>query len=179
MSSLATQEFCSGKPGELNFNSFEHGDEIFPDAIKGVIITGERRATEPQEGQAECPGPLRVLNTQAKQFPSIDKDLQRCGNCTMIVWAKDNLVNLKRPKVNDCGEQPGAKITFTFKRLMNLVDIELWDLEEPTYVELYGKQGKLLANISAPSGPDQDGNPAILLLMTKGVRDLIVSGVYL
>ena len=167
------QGFCKGPPGELNFNSFNHGDEITKNILKGIKITGTRRATQPQPGQKPCPGPLRILDTRAEQFPSIDKDLQRCGDCRIMVWAKDNLVNLKKPKVNDCGEKPGAKVEFQFKKPQELLDIELWDLEEPTFVELYGAGG-LIANIAAPSGPSQDGNPAIIPLFTKGVTTLIV-----
>ena len=44
--------------------------------------------------------------------------------------------------------------------------MELWDLEEPTFVELYGTKNRLLKNISAPDGPGQDGNPAVLKLLT-------------
>ena len=167
------QGFCKGPPGELNFNSFSHGDEITKNALKGIKITGTRRATSAQPGQKPCPGPLRILDTRAEQFPSIDKDLQRCGDCRIMLWAKDNLVNLNKPKVNDCGEKPGAKIEFDFKNPQDLVDIELWDLEEPTFVELYGKNG-LITNISAPDGPEQDGNPAIISLLTKKVTSLVV-----
>ena len=172
---LLKEDFCQGPPAELNFDSFVHGDEIMEDSIKGVNITAIRRATEPQPGQPPCPGPLRVLDTRGQMFPSIDKDLQNCGDCRMMVYAKDNLaVELKRPKVNSCGEQPGPRMSFRFKRLQNLVDIELWDLEEPTFVELYGPQDVLLYNISAPQGLEQDGQPAVLELMTKGVRELVV-----
>ncbi|CAE7216710.1 amt-3 [Symbiodinium pilosum] len=173
--SVIKEEFCQGPPAELNFDSFMHGDEIMEDSIKGVNITAMRRASEPQPGQPPCPGPLRVLDTRGQMFPSIDKDLQNCGDCRMMVYAKDNLaVELKRPKVNSCGEQPGPRMSFRFKRLQNLVDIELWDLEEPTFIELYGPHDVLLANISAPQGLEQDGQPAVLELMTKGVRELVV-----
>ena len=50
--------------------------------------------------------------------------------------------------------------------------MELWDLEEPTFVELYGTKNRLLKNISAPDGPGQDGNPAVLKLLTTHVRTM-------
>ena len=88
-----------------------------------------------------------------------------CENCTLMLWSKDG----NQRKVNDCGEHPGVMISFKFKKLHDLVDIELWDLEEPTFIELYGPEGELLKNISAPGRPDQDGNPAVVELLTNGV----------
>ena len=58
--------FCKGEPiTEYNFNGFKHGDEIKPNAIKGMTITATRRATEPEPGFGKpCPGPLLVLDTR-------------------------------------------------------------------------------------------------------------------
>ncbi|CAE7861337.1 unnamed protein product [Symbiodinium necroappetens] len=158
--------FCPGPPGELTFNSFSHGDEILPDSIRGVTIEATRRATEPEPGfPKNCSGPLLILDTRDPDGRSFDKDLKRCENCTLMLWSKDG----NRRKVNDCGEHPGVKISFKFRKLQSLVDIELWDLEEPTFIELYGADGEMLKNISAPDGPEQDGNPAIVELLTEGV----------
>ncbi|OLP96477.1 Deoxynucleoside triphosphate triphosphohydrolase SAMHD1 [Symbiodinium microadriaticum] len=161
--------FCKGEPlTEYNFNSFSHGTEIKPDSIKGMTITATRRATQPEPGFGKpCPGPLLVLDTR-EEFRSVDKDLQRCKECTIAVWSKDG----NRRKVNDCGEHPGVLITITFKKLQSLDELELWDLEEPTFVELIGTKNRLLKNISAPDGPGQDGNPAILKLLTTHVRTM-------
>ncbi|CAE7407499.1 ANKRD50 [Symbiodinium sp. CCMP2592] len=161
--------FCKGEPiTEYNFNGFKHGDEIKPNAIKGMTITATRRATEPEPGFGKpCPGPLLVLDTR-EDFRSVDKDLQRCKDCRIVVWSKDG----NRRKVNDCGEHPGVLVTITFKKLQSLQELELWDLEEPTFVELYGTKNRLLKNISAPDGPGQDGNPAILQLLTTHVRTM-------
>ena len=127
-----------------------------------MTITATRRATEPEPGFGKpCPGPLLILDTR-EEFRSVDKDLQRCKDCTIAVWSKDG----NRRKVNDCGEHPGVLITITFKKLQSLDEVELWDLEEPTFVELYGTKNRLLKNISAPDGPGQDGNPAVLKLLT-------------
>ncbi|CAE7396325.1 amt-3 [Symbiodinium natans] len=165
------EPFCPGPPGELTFNSFSHGDEIEPDSIKGVTITAERRATAPQPGHPKnCSGPLLILDTRHPDFRSFDKDLKNCTNCTLMLWSKDG----NRKKVNDCGEHPGVAISFKFKKLQSLVDIELWDMEEPSYVEMYGPDDELLKNVSAPDGPEQDGNPAVVELMTKGVKEMIV-----
>ena len=155
--------FCKGEPlTEFNFNGFSHGTEIKPDSVKGMTITATRRATEPEPGFGKpCPGPLLILDTR-EGFRSVDKDLQRCKDCTIAVWSKDG----NRRKVNDCGEHPGVLITITFKTLQSLDEVELWDLEEPTFVELYGTKNRLLKNISAPDGPGQDGNPAVLKLLT-------------
>eukprot|EP00439_Symbiodinium_sp_Y106_P063690 s1634_g9.t3 len=161
--------FCGGEPlTEFNFNGFSHGTEIKPDSVKGMTITATRRATEPEPGFGKpCPGPLLILDTR-EEFRSVDKDLQRCKDCTIAVWSKDG----NRRKVNDCGEHPGVLITITFKKLQSLDEVELWDLEEPTFVELYGTKNRLLKNISAPDGPGQDGNPAILKLLTTHVRTM-------
>ncbi|CAE7396345.1 ANKRD50 [Symbiodinium natans] len=164
------QQFCKGPTTELNFDSFTHGTEIKPSSVKFVSIKATRRATAPQPGVPKpCPGPLLVLDTR-EDYRSVDKDLQRCKDCRIVVWSKDG----NRRKVNDCGEHPGVQVDFRFKRLQDLEEIELWDLEEPTFVELYGPKNKLLKNISAPDGPSQDGNPAILQLETKGVREIKV-----
>eukprot|EP00439_Symbiodinium_sp_Y106_P050466 s4807_g6.t1 len=163
--------FCPGPPGELTFNSFSHGDEILPDSIRGVTIEATRRATEPEPGfPKNCSGPLLILDTRDPDGRSFDKDLKRCENCTLMLWSKDG----NRRKVNDCGEHPGVMISFKFRKLQSLVDIELWDLEEPTFIELYGADGELLKNVSAPDGPEQDGNPAIVELLTEGVKEMIV-----
>ena len=42
------------------------------------------------------------------------------------------------------------QVTITFKKLQSLEELELWDLEEPTFVELHGTKNRLLKNISAP-----------------------------
>ncbi|CAE7444935.1 amt-3, partial [Symbiodinium necroappetens] len=171
-SKLTTEkDFCNGVIKELNFDNFSHGDEILPDSIPGVTIEATRRATEPEPGfPKNCSGPLLILDTRDPDGRSFDKDLKNCENCTLMLWSKDG----NRKKVNDCGEHPGVMISFKFKKLHDLVDIELWDLEEPTFIELYGPEGELLKNVSAPDGPDQDGNPAVVDLFTEGVKEMIV-----
>ena len=170
---MTEKDFCDGVIKELNFNNFSHGDEILSDSIPGVTIEATRRATEPEPGfPRNCSGPLLILDTRDPDGRSFDKDLKMCENCTLMLWSKDG----NQRKVNDCGEHPGVMISFKFKKLHDLVDIELWDLEEPTFIELYGPEGELLKNISAPDGPDQDGNPAVVELLTNGVTGLVFEG---
>ncbi|CAE7236410.1 ANKRD50 [Symbiodinium sp. CCMP2592] len=140
--------FCKGEPiTEYNFNGFKHGDEIKPNAIKGMTITATRRATEPEPGFGK-------------------------PYCRIVVWSKDG----NRRKVNDCGEHPGVLVTITFKKLQSLQELELWDLEEPTFVELYGTKNRLLKNISAPGGSVW-GDPHIYTL--DGDKfDLYENGTY-
>ena len=66
-----------------------------------------------------CKGEPLAPRSSREEFRSVDKDLQRCKDCTIAVWSKDG----NRRKVNDCGEHPGVLITITFKKLQSLDEV--------------------------------------------------------
>ena len=158
------KKFCPDGEAELNFESFAHGAIIEPTSIRGVTITAERR----RPGKPRCTGPLMVLDT-TKSSP--DEDLLKCENCFLMLYSH----NGDQTTVADCGERPGPAITFEFGKLQDIVDIELWDNEEPTEVKLFDDDGEEILSVDAPSGPDQDGVGVTLPLFIREVRKLVVN----
>ena len=128
--------FCKQGTAELNFNGFQHGDRIGANSVKGVTITAKVRA----QG---CRGPLLVLDTTK---PTPDGDLKPCM-CKLLVYSQDG----DRNAVNDCDALPGPVVTFTFRKLQNILSVDLFDQEAQSQVKVGGsKKGDVCVALVMP-----------------------------
>ena len=173
------KDFCGAQiPSELNFGDFSNGDIVTPSTnVPDVDVTISSEVLTPNP---TCSGPMVISNT-SKFLPSIDKDLQQCNGqfpdrdgCLLLTYSKDPPRNGVIRKVNKCGDQntqngvivgPALRINFEFRRPQKIIAIKLWDLEEPSYVSVFGpKPNNFIKRIDAKFGAQQNGNPEVAQL---------------
>ncbi|CAE7206469.1 SAMHD1 [Symbiodinium pilosum] len=183
------KDFCGAQiPSELNFGDFSNGDIVTPSTnVPDVDVTISSEVLTPNP---TCSGPMVISNT-SKFLPSIDKDLQQCNGqfpdrdgCLLLTYSKDPPRNGVIRKVNKCGDQntqngvivgPALRINFEFRRPQKIIAIKLWDLEEPSYVSVFGpKPNNFIKRIDAKFGAQQNGNPEVLPIQEDEVKKISV-----
>jgi len=144
----------------IDFGSFDHGEVLKKDSLgEGIKFEAASR-----KQTSKC-GPAMILDPSK---PNKDPDLAT-SNKKLLIWSRDGNSNV----VDDCPDRPGPEFTFTFPQPTDIVNVKLWDQDEPT--------SKIKLVIPGPNNDKElsvpvtkDGRGVTLKVKERGVKKLIV-----